>query len=547
MFFFKTLTLKSFFRQNYILVFLIILASIVIFTNLGSQGYSLDEALTVVVAKTILINGYPSAWDGRMFLGGDGNMFTTVINGIYFWTWYPWLQFYMLVPLILLFENSLEALRFPFALFGVATVAGLYLVALDIFKKKWIAILLSIHLIFLLPFFLYVRQIHYYSPSAFFSVVLFWLLLRFINDKFTKYHELLFALTSLLLLMTNSLIWLSCLPLFIISCAFRTYKKHHINVLSREFIYSLIKENKSLLLNIAIQGVLTFLWFYIFAPFGGKNPALAYADGRPSVFVGVLQFISYSNNYIFPLIMLPFAVFTAWKIGKSNYLWIIILWIGIKLVVYALLIIPHGRFLTDIMPISILFFGFIYYYLSLHKKTVVIFVLFFIFITTNAFALILAYIMPSQTREFRFYPNDFVTELTGYYPPAYMQISKYLSQNAKSEDLFWSNYNVLEIYLYSQVPAFSPALTCDNNKGLPVKLSQQKDIRWYIFYPINRQTLNTEYCLGPKWQEYMEKNYVKRIFPLSEETYHINDPDIVNRQYPPNKIPSNSVIIYEKK
>jgi hypothetical protein len=536
----------SFFHKNLLLVLIIVLASSVFLTNLGGQGYSLDESLTVAVAKTILIDGYPSAWDGQMFLGGQDNIFTTVIHGIYFWTWYPWLQFYLIAPVYLFFGNAIALLRFPFALFGVATVVVLYLITVDLFKKKWLGALLAIQLIFLMPFFLYVRQVHYYSPSAFFSVLLFWLLLRFSADKFNKKLTLLFLLTSLLLLMTNSLIWLSCLPAFILLCLVRTYKKYCKHVFSWKFIFAVVKNNKSIISIILLEGLLAFLWFHIFAPFGGINPVLAYAAGRPNVFIGVIQFLSYGNNFVFPLIIFPLTVFTAWKLNKLKYLWIIAFWIGSKLVIYSLLIIPHGRFMTDSMPLCMLFFGFVYYYLSIHRQTVLILTVFFVAITTNIFALAPAYLLPSHQRQFRFYPNEFASELTGEYPPAYLQISEYLSKNSKPGDLFWSNYNVLEIYLYSNVPAFSTAL-CRTHSGVPVSFSWQKQIKWYIFYQGRPQSLREESCLGPKWQTYMEDHYIRRIFPLNEHTYPMNDPDIVNRQFPPLKIPSDSVVIYERK
>jgi len=541
---FRKSSFFSFLRKNLFLVLLIVLASITYLTNLGGQAYSLDEALTVAVSKTILMYGYPTAWDGHIFLGGPDNIFTTYIHGIYFFTWYPWLQFYVLATFYYLFGNAIGILRVPFAIFGVATIVVFYFIVLELFKKKWIATLLAIQLIFLMPFFLYARQIHYYSPSAFCSVVLFYLLLRFAAGMFTKKDLMWFSIASLLLLMTNSLIWLGCLPVFILFCIVRTYKNHRFKLFSLDFVIAVFNKNKALILIILFEGFLTFLWFKIFAPFGGKNPVLAYGADRPNIFVGIKEFLSYGNNFIFPLIVFPLTVFSAWKIKKLTYLWILLLWIGSKLVIYSYLIIPHGRFLTDIMPVYLLFFGFIYYYFR--KQWVLVSVLFLLTISTNILSLAPAYLLSAHQLRFRFYPYEFFTELTGAHPPAYLQISDYISKRAKPGDMFYSNYDMLEIYLYSHIPAFS-ATGCRRASGIPIDFTGQKKIRWYFFYENGEQSLNQDICFGPKWQKYMEAKYTKRVFPIKEPAYLINDPDIVNRQFPSIKIPPKAIIMYEKK
>src|SRR5260221_2129676 len=177
--------IKNLYKQKLFLFLIIFLASIIFLTNLGAQGYSFDEPETVTIAKSILKFGYPSAWDGTQ-VNSQGGLDFTIINGMYFWTWHPWMQFYLVAPFYLFFGNSATWLRVPFALFGVATVVIFYQLAMIIFIKIWLAFILSIQLIFLLPFFLYVRQIRYYSPSAFFSIILFIVLLRLFDDKFNK-------------------------------------------------------------------------------------------------------------------------------------------------------------------------------------------------------------------------------------------------------------------------------------------------------------------------------------------------------------------------
>src|SRR6266699_937646 len=121
----------NFCKQHFLLFLIILLALLVMLTNLGGQGYSLDEPETVIVGRTILHFGYPSGWDGKQFMSGANGADFTVIHGMYFWTWHPWLQFYLVAPFYFFFGNSIAMLRFPFALLGVITVAVFYFVAKD--------------------------------------------------------------------------------------------------------------------------------------------------------------------------------------------------------------------------------------------------------------------------------------------------------------------------------------------------------------------------------------------------------------------------------
>ncbi len=525
------MNIQYFIKQNVLLFLVILLASIVFLTNLGGQGYSLDEPQTVAIARTILTFGYPSGWDGKTFLSGSDGRDFTVINGMYFWTWHPWLQFYLIVPFYFFFGNSIAMLRFPFALLGVITVIVLYLITQDIFKKKWIAALLSLQLTFLIPFFLYARQVRYYSLSALLSVLLFWLLLRFVDNRFNKKLIFVFLLTGLLLFSANYLIWLSCLPLF--------------------FFVAILKKNKPVIFVILFESLVAFIWFHFFKPYGygGGSVTGYYFPGRPNLLIETLRHLSYFNNFVFPFIVFPLTVYSAWRLRKLRYVWIAALWIGEKVIIYSLLVDPHGRNLVDIMPVSLLFFGFIYLFFRNNRQPVLILLLFFATVTTNFLSLVPAYLFSSHLRQFRFYPQDLTTELTGSYPPPYLQVSDYLSMKAKPGDLFWSNYARWDIYLYANVPTLSNIPICGTTTKLFVgkqNLTQQSKVRWFIFYQGLPQSLNAFPCLGSKWQKYMVQHYTRRIFPLDKDTYALNDPDIVNRQFPPGKIPPDSVIIYEK-
>lgn len=525
------MTIRYFSKKNLPLYLIILIASLVFLTNLGGQPYSLDEPHTVVIGRTILTHGFPSLWDGRAFLTTvDGRDFT-LINGHYFWTWHPWLQFYLIAPFYYLFENSIAMMRFPFALLGVITVAVFYQVTQELFKRKWLSILLSLQLIFLVPYFLYVRQVRYYGPSAFFSILIFWTLLRLFKNKFDNKTLIIFSLASLLLLATNYLTWLSCMAIFL--------------------PFALWKRKKSIFIIFIIEAILLFMWFHFFTPFGGSPQTAYISEGSSTLILKIVKYISYINSYFLPIIIFPAAIFAAWKLRMLPFLWIILLWIVIKIILYALLLDVQGRYLTDLAPICLLLLGFIYYYLWKQKQYVVIGLLIFVTTVTNILSLIPAYLIPNQDRHFRFIPNEIKAELIGVYEPASHQVGNYLSKKAKPNDIFWTNNYKWDIYLVSDVIPITSYCDTKTNRFIgPQIVTKPEEVRWFIFFQYDtrlKQSLTTVPCMGPQWQKVLEKEYTKKIFPLKQNTYNVNDPDIYNRLFPPNRILQDTVIIYEKK
>src|SRR5258708_21493941 len=126
----------SILKQNYVIVLILIIFSFCFFAiNLWGQGYTLDEPDTVGIAKTILTFGYPSPGDGRNIFAGTPNEYKE-IQGLFFWTWHPWLQFYLIAPMYAFFGINIGMLRLPFVVLGALTVGMLYIVSKDLFKNK---------------------------------------------------------------------------------------------------------------------------------------------------------------------------------------------------------------------------------------------------------------------------------------------------------------------------------------------------------------------------------------------------------------------------
>jgi hypothetical protein len=503
--------MKNIFKNYWISICIAILASMVFLTNLGGQEYSLDEPDTVAVAKNISMYGFPSAWDGKGFIFGTNGDEVSKINGYYIWTWHPWLQHYVAFAGMPLFGKSVGQLRILFALFGMGTVLVVFGIAQYLYKNKLIAFFLSLQLIFLLPFFLYIRQIRYYSLSAFFSVVIFWLLLKVYHREWNWYLTVLLSMAMFFLFMSNYIVWASSLvPLLLLG---------------------ILKKNKAVLFVCGAIIIVAIGWLSFFKPVGGN--IFSQSSKVVGTFINLLKYLSYLNQYILPLIFLVPVVFMKQMRG---YVLLFSLWIGTKLLFYSFFQIPHGRYLVDLFPIIILLYGMVYK-IVLQKKQYLLFVIF----------LFGALFLPIS----RNWTKAYAIELTSHYASAIPQVGKYLKSKYQPGDLFWSNAYFWSIYDYSGVPPVS--VLCDkktNQLQGPVPVTKKESVRWFIFFQHDDRLVTDVSkisCFGKEWQEKLAKEYTKKVFPLDKNTYVINDPDIVNRSFPPTHVLHDTIIIYERK
>ncbi|HXT85377.1 MAG TPA: glycosyltransferase family 39 protein [Verrucomicrobiae bacterium] len=512
-------------NKNTVIFFILTFFAFCFFSwNLSGQGYTLDEPATIGVAKTVLHFGYPSPGDGKNDYGNLTWEYKE-FQGRYFWTWHPWLPFYFIAPMYALFGNSIAMLRLPFVLFGALTVGAIYFISNEFFKNKLVSILISLQLTFLLTFFLYVRQAHYYSPAAFFSLILLWLYWKSMQTSLNKKLVSLIFIVGFLLFQTNYLVWLSDMAiLFILTCW---------------------KRKPSYYILLALSGIYGFLWFLVLQPYNG-NTLSAYA-GRTNLLLTIFHNISYLNNYVFPLIIGIFCFFAAYKLTQLRTYFLLIFVIGVKVFMYSLLVDPHGRFLVDIMPLCLLLYGFLYILLLRSRLSILILFIFLLVTTSNIVSVFPAYLFNVNKQLLRFYPNEFAAEFSVKTEYEYVQIGQFLSANEKKNDVFWINTDNWSTELYTDTPMLDAICDIKTNRFTgPSLYKDPSKVRWYIFDTNVSTALTTTPCLGEKWEKYLIKNYTKKVLSLNTKTYQLNDTDIVNRSFPP--IPKyDKIVIYEKK
>ena len=504
-----------FFQKRHLaLILVFVLSTIILLTNLNGQDFSLDEPDTVAVARTIGEFGYPSAWDGRALIDVEGNF--TQIGNRYVWTWHPWLQHYLAYFGLHVFGKAPGDIRLIFAFFGVMTVLMTYHIAHALFKSRLVALLVSVQLIFCLPFFLYIRQIRYYSPSAFFSVVTFYFFVKIDRQKNLSIKEKVgFLLSYILLFLSNYIIWVSSAVLIAGKL-----------VLSRQW---------KLLGAVFAISICAGIWFFIFRPYSGN--AGLFVVQPIEVYHRVITYLHYINNVVLPAIVVAIGLIAT----KRSELRIFLIWIGVKVFMYGTFQSAQGRYIVDIIPIVIILAGFVYQQLLKKQQLFLVTLIFLISAFTNVFSLAL-YPHEWKLRNVQFWPRAYFYELTGSYQSPMPQLGSYLKAQARPGDLFLSNEYRWYLYLYSDVPHAS-TLCKDNHLAGPAGTADISKVRWIIMFRYNTRLIQDvkNLCEGDKLT-----GFKKIPMTFSSRTVRINDPDIVNRAFPPIPLRSDDIEIYEK-
>jgi len=156
-------------------VALVVLASVLLLTNLGGEALWEDEGDTAVLARTILQSGVPTAWDGVAFLDPDyGQRLTEKLVMVS----HPWLQYYLAAASFAVLGESVVAARLPFALAGAATVALVYALGVMVLRRRSIAVVAGVLLTVSVQFLLFARQARNYPVHALLTCAVIWCFLR---------------------------------------------------------------------------------------------------------------------------------------------------------------------------------------------------------------------------------------------------------------------------------------------------------------------------------------------------------------------------------
>jgi len=161
-------------------VAVVLVASLLVFFRLDQRLLWVDEAETALLGRSILIYGVPKAYDGKTLVSQEvGREY----HADYVWRWTPWLEKYLAAGSFALLGESTFAARLPFALVGLLSVVSVYLLALALFRDRWVGVLAMAFLTFSVPFLLHVRQCRYYSLAILASIWIVYFFVRLARGR----------------------------------------------------------------------------------------------------------------------------------------------------------------------------------------------------------------------------------------------------------------------------------------------------------------------------------------------------------------------------
>ncbi len=180
---------------------LVIIAGLMLFSNLGSQALWQDEGEVAILAKNILRTGLPVVDTGKQIfsiLGGSE------YNDAGIWTYHPWLSHYTAAASILIFGETTAGARMLFAIIGLLG----FIASLKLLKKICTSnkefYLAAFFLITNVSFFLYARQVRYYALNLFLTPLLLYFYLQLI-EKPNKANTAILSGLAILLFYTNGI------------------------------------------------------------------------------------------------------------------------------------------------------------------------------------------------------------------------------------------------------------------------------------------------------------------------------------------------------
>ncbi len=327
--------LRNSIKNNLPIIFLIALSSSLLFPGLGNQALSIDEGSDTFIAATILKYGHPRHSDGI----NHTMDFADVYDGVFVYR--TWVPYYLQAFSMKLFGQTAFAARLPFAITGVLSVALLYLLTLKLAANKRIAFLASLFLACSVPALILFRNARYLSLPILFTILLLYFYLDLYKDK--KWNPLPLFFTAFLYFHSMYVVFAST------SLGILT----HLIIYRRDVVPANFKKALWMLGALALALV---PWVFVVQPvFSQVYKTLG--DSSPLIDLsnwGYLKrlpgFLFQLNNYIFPVILLPLAIF-GWRKFEKKWFLLIVLCPASNILVALLHPIPSQFYIAAAFPL----------------------------------------------------------------------------------------------------------------------------------------------------------------------------------------------------
>ena len=340
-------SIRFFFKSHLALTFILPIVFLTLFTGLDDSVLQVDEGADTFVSTTILKHGLPMHSDGL----NHTMRYADIFDGVFVYR--TWVPYYLQSISLYFLGNNTFAARLPFAIAGFFSIWCLYHFAIRLTQEKPVAIFAATFLATCVPALLYFRTSRYVAIP----ILLTPILLSFYIDIFEKkkWNPIPFTATSIIFFHTMYVEFAGLI----------------IGMLIHLFIYrnEVVPDN---LRKIKIPAVITALlclpWL-LFIPALSKRIAEFYTSASPLIDTSSLGYLKHFagflfqiNNYIFPLILVPFIFLLPIK-KLSRPISLLLICVFFILLTASLHSIPLLQYIAASIPILFILLGWINLYL----------------------------------------------------------------------------------------------------------------------------------------------------------------------------------------
>jgi len=273
--------------MDVIVVVLLVIAGVLLCSNLDNGYLWQDEAETALLARSTLKFGYPTAFDGKNMVYeptgyGPGAA----------WIYNPWVSFYTLAGVFAVLGESTWVARLPFAILGWLSIYLTWRLARALTGDRCIHRLSVALLTFSVPFLLHMRQCRYYATTTAVLLGVSLAYLAFLRRPSVK-RALWMALLLALLFHTN----------------FATFVPAFASLILHQVVWAGLSARRCVWLTVGVVLVLVVPWavFFYRPGFVGTMTLERMSDHLE-------YYIRVMNKYLLPLAAILVTSVVAWML-----------------------------------------------------------------------------------------------------------------------------------------------------------------------------------------------------------------------------------------